>query len=238
VSGQTVAEIAISQQAEQAALVSLLTDPLQRAWTLLNPSEPSTLDNFILAIAAIIRHFGVISATQSSAFYDSMRVASGVAGSYQAAPASTPPMDQIEAGIRWATKGLWGPNPDLTAVETLVTGVVEKNVLDMGRQTILKNVRTDRKSKGWARETEPGACAFCAMLATRGAVYRSETSASFETHDHCRCVAVPEFNKYEPSAQVREWQQLYKESTKGVHGSKNSQRAFRKAFEHKYPASE
>jgi hypothetical protein len=107
----------------------------------------------------------------------------------------------------------------------------EKLVLDSGRDTIVNNVQRDRKANGWARIPEPGACYFCAMMATRGAVYRSEKSASFKSHDHCRCHVEPVFTAYEPTAQIRGWQQQYTDATRGVYGMKNQQRAFRRAFE-------
>lgn len=42
--------------------------------------------------------------------------------------------------------------------------------------------------RGWVRVPEPGACAFCRMLATRGAVY-TENSGNFRSHNRCRCTA-------------------------------------------------
>jgi hypothetical protein len=62
---------------------------------------------------------------------------------------------------------------------------------------------SDRKAKGWARIPEPGACSSALMLATRGAVYRSEKGGDFKSHDNCRCHVEPVFTAYEPSAQVR-----------------------------------
>jgi hypothetical protein len=49
----------------------------------------------------------------------------------------------------------------------------ERLVIDTGRNTIIDNVSaTGRRRLG--ADPEPGACSFCLMLATRGAVYRSE----------------------------------------------------------------
>jgi hypothetical protein len=111
-----------------------------------------------------------------------------------------------------------------------LAAAAERQVLDAGRDTIVDNVQRDRKAKAWARIAEPDACAFCAMLATRGAVYHVQRG-EFKAHDNCRCHVEPVFTAYEPSAKVREWQALYAEATKGVYGSKNAQRAFRQAYE-------
>jgi hypothetical protein len=225
----------VTQQAQQAALVSLLADPLANAFQLLTPSEPSTMERFIAAITALIHHFGLASGSVAARYYEAERKAAGVPGSFTVRIAPTADPAKIDTSVRWATKDLWTPTPDLQSAQTLVTGVTEKNVLDVGRETIVNAVQSDRQAKGWARETEPGCCSFCAMLAVRGAVYRSEHSADFQSHDHCRCFAQPVFTSYEPSAQVREWQTLYRDSTAGVHGPKAQRNAFRQAFDAQQP---
>lgn len=54
---------------------------------------------------------------------------------------------------------------------------------------------------GWVRVSMTGTpCGWCAMLISRGAVYRSEKSAQFDAdgdlyHDNCHCVAEPVFIK-------------------------------------------
>jgi len=175
----------VSQQATQAALVSLLADPIDNAFQLLDPAQPSSWDTFIAAITALIHHFGLVSGAQAANYYESERKAAGIPGRFTVSVAPTAPADKIDTGMRWATKDLWQPNPDLQSVLSLVTGVAEKDILDTGRDTILGAVQSDRKSKGWARETEPGCCSFCAMLAVRGAVYRSAASADFQAHSNC-----------------------------------------------------
>ncbi|MEQ2637020.1 hypothetical protein [Paratractidigestivibacter faecalis] len=64
--------------------------------------------------------------------------------------------------------------------------------------TILRNVRRDRK-KGvrYARVTSGrNTCAFCLMLAGRGAVYwtRESAGALNRWHDHCTCKVVPGYS--------------------------------------------
>lgn len=44
----------------------------------------------------------------------------------------------------------------------------------------------------YRRITSGTACAFCRMLAGRGAVY-SENTGRFQAHDHCACTAEPDF---------------------------------------------
>lgn len=55
----------------------------------------------------------------------------------------------------------------------------DRDALMGGRDLLEGMARADRAVIGWARITAPNPCDFCAMLASRGAVYRSEWSASF-----------------------------------------------------------
>lgn len=225
-----IATTVASQQASQAALVSLLADPVDHALSLLDPADPSSFDKFLLLIKAITHHFGRASGTEAGRYYQAERKAAGIHGSISIKPVPTADPAKIEASARWATKDLWSPKPDLASVRSNTLGVVEKNVLDTGRMTIIDTAQSDRKATGWARETEPGACSFCAMLAIRGAVYKRDT-VDFQAHSHCRCFSVPVFNQYEPSARVREWQQIYNESAKKAYGPKAARAAFRKAYD-------
>lgn len=65
-----------------------------------------------------------------------------------------------------------------------------RHALNGGRETIVEMVRADRQALGWARAASGRACAFCAMLASRGPVY-GEDRADFKAHDHCSCTAEP-----------------------------------------------
>lgn len=83
-------------------------------------------------------------------------------------------------------------------------GVLVRLVSQPAHQTVIGTVTRD--GTAFARVSEPGACSFCLMLASRGAVYESrdhalrvgvdgvskrtkrERGAGF--HDNCRCVAI------------------------------------------------
>lgn len=77
--------------------------------------------------------------------------------------------------------------------QTNVAGASSRHVQAGGRDTLMANVRADRRAQGWERVTSGNACDFCEMLAGRGAVYKEESTADFETHDHCSCTAEPVF---------------------------------------------
>jgi hypothetical protein len=75
--------------------------------------------------------------------------------------------------------------------------LAEKEVARGFRDTIQGNARQDDDAVGWSRIARPGACKFCVMLADKGAVYRSESTATFAAHANCHCAARPEFRNGE-----------------------------------------
>jgi len=107
-------------------------------------------------------------------------------------------------------------------------GEVTRIVLQGGRDTIIETVREDREAIGWARITDADPCAFCAMLASRGAVYKEDT-VGFEAHRNCGCSVEP---VYDPDhllpEQSKKWEQLWKDSTEG-HKGQDAINAFRRA---------
>lgn len=180
----------------------------------------------------LVHTFGRASGTLAVQQYAAARAEAGITSRFTPTPAGTAPLEQVTRTLGWATTA---PTKNSLPVTKEVTDrrllvAAERMVLDVGRQTIIDNTNRDRKAHSWARVTEPAPCAFCALLATRGAVYRSEQSADFKSHDHCRCHAEPIFTAYEPPARVREWQALYAQATAGTRGAA-SLTAFRKAFD-------
>jgi hypothetical protein len=188
-----------------------------------------TLPQYEAAVAALVRQYGRASAGVAARFYSQSRDLAHVKGSFTPKHAALPGLDEVTANVKYATKDLWSREPDVESAQTLLDNSVDKLVLDVGRDTIIDNVHRDREAKAWARVPEPGACAFCVMLATRGAVYDERRTADFQAHNGERCHVEPVFNAYEPSAQIREWQALWSSSTKG-HSGKNAINAFRRAL--------
>jgi hypothetical protein len=214
-------------QATQAGLAALAAQDLAGVYPHISgPDDP----RLSLLIQAITTKYGRLSGALSGRFYQRARVDAGL-GKHSAAVADPAPLEQVTKTVGWATHDNKGQPLSLVDVHPRLEGATTKLVLDVGRDTIVNSVAADAKAKGWARVPEPGCCAFCALLATRGAVYKSEDSADFKSHDHCRCHAEPVFTAYEPSAQIRQWQADYAKATHGVRGSRNQRIAWRQAFE-------
>lgn len=181
----SAASLQTSAQAAQDGLVTALGTDLQKAWGQLDLSalNQSRL-RFAATVAGLVHRYGAASATLAARQYLAQRRAAGIRRPFTVRPAPLPPLAQIGANVGWAISPLYGAEPDVTAAQTNLAGAVDTLVLDVGRSTIVDNARRDRVAKGWARIPEPGACSFCILLATRGAVYKQDT-VDFRSHNHC-----------------------------------------------------
>lgn len=116
------------------------------------------------------------------------------------------------------------------------SGTTEAAGLNAGRNALSGAIRGDTKIIAVARGTSGDPCAFCAMLASRGFVYRSEqTARSWEgmeeiekVHVHCKCFPIVRFIRAsELPALNRYFQAKWKEETAGYSG-KDALNAFRR----------
>lgn len=124
--------------------------------------------------------------------------------------------------------------PQLRAMEKAsveMARTAARLALGGGRDTIDGAIRTDPKAIGWARVTSGNPCAFCAMLASRGPVYRSEdTAAGFEYHDGCFCTAEPTYSRdADWPAGSRELRDRWDAATEGASGT-DALNAFRRSL--------
>nr|WP_202532361.1 hypothetical protein [Streptomyces sp. SID3212] len=114
------------------------------------------------------------------------------------------------------------------------------------RSTAWNHMRRDRRALGYVRLSRTGApCGWCAMLISRGPVYKSRNSATFvdgdRYHDNCHCFAAPIFSlqQYQGSeltALSREYEALWPEVTNGLSG-KSAVSAWRRFIRQKQRAA-
>ena len=98
-----------------------------------------------------------------------------------------------------------------------------------GRDQLMSAVQSDSRALGWARVTSGNACAFCALLAGRGAAYRGEDTAGFEAHAGCSCTAEAVYSRTQAlPASSQQYADLYAEAARGEPDQLN---AFRRAYE-------
>ena len=99
------------------------------------------------------------------------------------------------------------PDEALTGIEdahathgSIGSGTVDAAGVDAGREAIRGAIKNDRLVLAVARGTGPDPCAFCAMLASRGFVYKSDATAGVSENDvvkkyhiHCHCYPIYRF---------------------------------------------
>lgn len=121
------------------------------------------------------------------------------------------------------------------------SGSAIRLVNDAGHQKIEDNARADRLALGWTRTTKPGCCFFCAMLASRGYVYKEDSFAesdprftgpgSHKVHDNCGCGLRPFYGGNDPLPdRTEEFEQLWINEAARYSGS-DAINAFRRAYE-------
>lgn len=124
-------------------------------------------------------------------------------------------------------------NAAMSAGEFATLGAVFRLVADGGRDTIRDTARADPEVLGFARVTDGDPCAFCAMTASRGFVYKSEESAGGEYHDRCGCFAEPAYHFDDPlPGKSQEFSDLWEETT-GDFTGQDKANAFRRAYDAK-----
>lgn len=106
----------------------------------------------------------------------------------------------------------------LAASESYLMAAIGSDPHRLARDTVLDMAQgNDARILGWARVAEPGACNFCRMLATRGAVYTSRATASVTAggsryHYHCKCYVEPATNELDKrrglKAGAAEWARM------------------------------
>ena len=132
----------------------------------------------------------------------------------------------------------------MNTATTAASGAASRHALQGGREGLLQTVDQDSRARGWQRITSGDPCAFCAMLASRGAVFKSGETAlgsrvgptgEFQVHDHCNCTAEPVYGDTPlRNDQAEQYAKVWSESVGGLPpgASPAAQRnAFRRAFE-------
>lgn len=229
------AKAAEQQQAAQTGLTIVASDSVQAAVPSLDVHNLQvSTPNFTRLVQAIVNKYGRASATLSAKHYVAQRREAGLGG-ISVNPADPPGFDDVQSTVEWAVSPLYGPEPDEKTFQRRLDLGVGKLVQDTGRNTVINTANRDRKATGWERVPEPseshsGTCAFCAMLTSRGATYKSRNAAAFHAHDGCNCHPEAVFGAYVPSDQVKAWKKVWADSTKGRTG-KDARAAFRQAIE-------
>lgn len=148
----------------------------------------------LAALPLVVPSYYDAAGTLAATWYEELRDESGPDLAYAPSVIGDSATDWIEREVAAIQVDL---EADFEAeVQRLLdeaAALTEKEVARGFRDSVLGNARQDSDAVGWSRIARPGACKFCLMLAEKGAVYRSESTATFAAHPSCHCAARPEF---------------------------------------------
>jgi hypothetical protein len=140
----------------------------------------------------------------------------------------------VTGPVNIKTRSGRGENLRLAERNALVeaTWAASRHVLNGARKTLLEVVDADKTALGWARVTDSDPCYFCAMLASRGPVYKTRQQAAFQPHDHCACTVEPVFSRDAAwPGRGREFQKLWNDHIRGRYSGKEAIRAWRRLLD-------
>jgi hypothetical protein len=215
------AELTKAHHAAQLAVRAGSLTNLVKLWKIVDPADlGGTIDTFIEAAVLLAGQGFDRSAGTSSRYYSLFRRVEGIGGAAPVVLATRTPAAVVAGDLRGAAlKGIIDARraglpiePAKTRGLVRVVGALGKLVLAGGQRTITGSVQRDPQAIGWGRVTSGDPCAFCRMVAGRGATYKTEKSASFEPHDGCGCSAEPLFKGGSPPAQAAEYAREWNEA--------------------------
>lgn len=199
---------------------------MAQAWPLLDLQDlDGSVERWLAATLDTAADLHDRSAVAARAYYEAERAAAAAAGS---APRVHVPLDEPAVARRFTRNGPVAVKHAMAisrGIEQAALAGLSRSAAEMAavtrdaaRSTVMAMSHADPFSRGWARVGSGGACGFCAMLISRGAVYTEDT-ASFRAHRTCRCRAVPVFGadwpgKAEADRLAAEWDQV----TQGLSG--------------------
>jgi hypothetical protein len=209
-------------RAVQADVVTLALAELARWWeqllALLTGDVPvAQMQTFT---AELVAAYGDTAALNAADWYDELRLQADVPGRFRASMAEPAPPGQAAAVARWAAGPLFGDQPDPAQALEHLSGGVQRLVLQPARAD---SVDQDPADARWARVPSGlTTCAFCRLLASRGAAYHSEESAgglANNYHSDCDCVPAPVWPGQSEPYDVDQYLDEYSDATAKAGGN-------------------
>lgn len=194
-------------------LVNIAFGDLSTLWKAADSSDQDFPRFFRDAFPELVDPYAAAAAELAAAWYDETPSETD----YLAVPGGMPVIEALQKSVEWAL----GANGDKAL--TRLEGTLQRAVLNTARDTTVTNIRNEGHGAGWARYASANACAFCALMATRGVVYSSKESAGgtneHSYHDHCSCLAVEvrPGGTYIPPDYVGKWDKAYLDASREVH---------------------
>lgn len=133
----------------------------------------------------------------------------------------------------------------------VASGSASRHMLVGGREVQMELIDSDDAILGYIRVTDGDPCSFCALLASRGPVYKQKSFLNADSkfakhpkfagisreeakvHDNCACQLEPVYVKAGNTwpGRSREFRRLYNDKVAGKYSSHDLRRAFRREYE-------
>lgn len=234
-----------AHRTEQARIGTRLTRQLLAAWYLIDPNDIETSTrNWLSLVLPTVLIARRDSAVVAGRYVERFRVAElGGMGKFRVPPPDGPDIERIRKSLivtgpgklQSLVRAANTPERAEKVARASSARAAQRHALDGGRDHIRAAVEADRGAVGWARVTSSSCCHFCAMLAARGGIYKSEKSGGFDPHDGCNCTVEPMYRRAQPlPGPSEEYLKLWYESTEGLSGA-DARIAFRRAIEGREP---
>lgn len=237
-------EAAAAARAAQLVLRAALLRDVVRLWPLLDRKQlAQTFPGWLRAMQLLVTSYHGQSAQAAAVFYRTARAA---------ALQSPTPADLIKLAAapdpEWMAKAFGFSGPGMMGKDTArpgsalstTLGTAARIALDGGRATMTGTAHADPAAVGYFRLTDGSPCAFCAMLAGRGVVYKEHSfdasdrkftgGGADKVHNLCGCTLAPAFSRKQQLPLVNAVaRDVYIQSTHSADGDQKLV-AFRKAW--------
>lgn len=170
--------LATSRQVEQFRtdlnnVVAVARAEAEEFWRGVDKSDPVYVrGEMIEFMQDLTLVYGEVAAGVAADYFEDLRSTSDAAdGRFTAISSGAVPAEQVAGSTGWA----------LSTADPLaaVVGVADRLIKQAGRDTVVNNVARDRAARYVRVPRGAETCAFCLMLASRGAVYSSGEAAQF-----------------------------------------------------------
>lgn len=242
---ETGAQLTAAHRQAQLQLRAQALQAYVAAWPLWHGDEAS-FQRLLDVVTPLVRAHHALSASLAASYFTAFRAGEQIPGDSPPTLAATLDTDLIRGTLHVTGRDMTmralesGQSPQAAMQTALIrtSGTTTRMVLAGGRDTIIESAAEDEQALGWARVTANKPCAFCALLAGRGPVYKAET-VDFRAHDHCSCAAEPHYPDSDWPGRGREFHDLYNRATREASAAGDLRRgtqndllnAFRRAFE-------
>ena len=154
-------------------MVAALQGDLQRSVRSLAAGVNS--DVLPVAMDEVLAPYLTLGSEEGATFFEEQRRIQGGVGTFMADTITTPETERVDSIVAWALSQHGG---DVVQLGRLLQGASSRLLTERVNDTMIGNMEADVKTR-WRYQRVPrvNCCAFCGMLASRGAVYTSAGSA-------------------------------------------------------------